>query len=180
MNKFDEAYFSGGCFWCTEAIFQRVRGVLTVIPGYMGGHTSNPKYEDVILGNTGHSEGVQIKFNSSLIKYKELVYLFFLSHDPTTLNRQGNDIGTQYKSVVFFNNIDQLKTLNIVIKELNDENVYNNPIITEIKEFKKFYVSENQHHNYYNLNKEKSYCENVITPKLNRIKKNFEHLMKNN
>ena len=113
-----------------------------------------------------------------MIKYKELVYLFFLSHDPTTLNRQGNDIGTQYRSVVFFNNIHQLKTLNIVIKELTNEKIYNDPIVTDLKKFKKFYVSENQHHNYYNLNKEKPYCEYVITPKLIRIKKKFEHLMK--
>ena len=141
-DNFEVAIFANGCFWCTEAVFQRLNGVHTVVPGYIGGHIKNPAYREVCTGRTGHAEGIKIKFDSSIISFKELLEVFFATHDPTTLNRQGNDVGTQYRSEVFYTNEQQKEITNQYIKFLEDEAVFNNPIVTAVSEAGTFYLAE--------------------------------------
>ena len=165
-----QAYFAGGCFWCTESIFQLVTGVVKVTPGYMGGHIKNPAYREVCNGNTGHTETIKIEYNDAEVSFGELLEVFFLTHDPTTLNRQGNDVGTQYRSAVFCNDQDEKQQVEECISRLEKEGDFKNPFVTEINEISPFYEAETDHHNYYNLNKEQPYCQFVITPKIEKFK----------
>ena len=168
-----QAYFAGGCFWCTESIFQRIRGVLEVIPGYMGGHIKNPGYREVCNGNTGHTETVKIIYNHDLVNYGDLLEIFFITHDPTTINRQGNDVGTQYRSAIFYNNLEEKNQVEQYIQQLQIEGVFDNPIVTEINSECSFYEAEIEHHDYYNQNKDQPYCQFVISPKIQKLKSIF-------
>ncbi|CAN5284942.1 peptide-methionine (S)-S-oxide reductase MsrA [soil metagenome] len=161
----------GGCFWCTEAIFKKLKGVKSVLPGYSGGTVDNPTYEDVSSGNTRHAEATQIEFDPKIISLKEILTIFFKTHDPTTLNRQGADVGTQYRSAIFFHNENQKQVAEDLIKELQPD--YGNKIVTEVTAFDKFYLAEDYHKNYYETHKNALYCKLVIDPKLNKLKKEF-------
>ncbi len=171
------AVFGGGCFWCTEAVFKMMKGVSKVLPGYSGGKIANPSYEQVSMGNTGHAEVIYIEYDPSLVKYSDLLTVFFASHDPTTLNRQGNDVGTQYRSVVFYTTEDQKKDAEKIIQEINDSNQAGSRVVTEIVPLEKFYEAENYHHDYYAHHKDTSYCQLVINPKLEKIQKKFASLL---
>jgi len=177
-NKYQLATFGMGCFWCTEAIFQELKGVIKVTPGYAGGHKENPTYEEVCEGNTGHTEVAQIEFDPTQISYAELLEVFFKVHDPTTLNRQGNDVGYQYRSVIFYHNDEQKKLAEYYKQKLNEEKVYDNPIVTVIEPFRNFYPAEDYHKNYYKLNSNKPYCQLVIKPKLEKFEKIFRDKLK--
>ena len=168
-----QAYFAGGCFWCTESIFQRIRGVLEVIPGYMGGHIKNPGYREVCNGNTGHTETVKIIYDQDLVNYGDLLEIFFLTHDPTTINQQGNDFGSQYRSAIFYNNLEEKNQVEQYIQQLQIEGVFDNPIVTEINSECPFYEAEIEHHDYYNQNKDQPYCQFVISPKIIKLKSIF-------
>lgn len=165
-----QAYFAGGCFWCTESVFQRVTGVIEVIPGYMGGHIKNPAYREVCNGNTGHTETIKISYDQDKVTYGELLEIFFLTHDPTTLNKQGNDIGTQYRSAIFYNNLEEKMQIEECINNMLNKGVYSSPIITEINEECPFYEAEVEHHDYYNNHMEQPYCQFVISPKIEKLK----------
>ena len=164
-----QAYFAGGCFWCTESIFQRIKGVLEVIPGYMGGHIKNPAYREVCNGNTGHTETIKVRYDQDLVSYVELIEIFFMTHDPTTLNQQGNDVGTHYRSAIFFNNMGEKNQIEDCLNRLEKETVFDNPIVTEINKKCPFYAAEIDHHNYYNQNKDQLYCQFVISPKIKKL-----------
>jgi peptide-methionine (S)-S-oxide reductase len=172
------ATFGGGCFWCTEAIFQQLIGVEIVESGYAGGHVENPTYEQVCAGNTGHAEVIQIKYDPKKITYTALLEVFFMTHDPTTLNRQGNDVGTQYRSVVFYHNAEQEKAVREIKQKLTEEGIYEKPIVTEISSIYNYFPAEKYHQNYYNRNTEQGYCNFVITPKLEKFKKVFADKLK--
>lgn len=165
--------FGNGCFWCTEAIFQTVKGVKSVTSGYMGGDVANPTYEQVCTGTTGHAEVIQLEYDADEISLDELLLIFFKTHDATTLNRQGNDIGTQYRSAVFYHNYEQKQAAEAMIVKLTNEKVYDNPIVTEVTEAAEFYPAEGYHQNYFAGNSTKSYCAFVIQPKLNKFAKEF-------
>lgn len=169
----DTATFGNGCFWCTEAIFQQLEGVLKVESGYSGGHVENPTYKEVCEGTTGHAEAIQIVYDPSRISFDELLEVFWQTHDPTTLNRQGNDVGTQYRSVVFYHNKEQQEKAEEYKQKLDEAKAFNAPIVTEISPFQKFYVAENYHQDYYNLNGSQPYCYYVIRPKLDKFRKAF-------
>jgi peptide-methionine (S)-S-oxide reductase len=173
----ETAVFGGGCFWCTEAVFRALKGVTSVLPGYTGGTTENPTYMEISDGNTGHVEVVKIEFDPAIVKYPTLLTVFFASHDPSTLNRQGNDVGTQYRSVVFYTTPEQKETTEKFIQDTNASNTNGDPIITAIEPLKKFYVAENYHQDYYARNKERGYCQVVINPKLEKIQKEFGDLL---
>jgi peptide-methionine (S)-S-oxide reductase len=175
INKsgIDTATFGGGCFWCIEAIFGQLKGVLKVTPGYSGGHIKNPSYREVCMGTTGHAEVCQIIYDSDSIHYDELLEVFFLVHDPTSLNQQGNDIGTQYRSVIFYHNMQQYEASVDYIKMLNTSKHYNREIVTEIEPFKAFYKAEDYHLDYFDKNKQQPYCVYVISPKLQKFRKVF-------
>ena len=160
-------YFGGGCFWCTEAIFKNINGVISIYPGYMGGDTKNPTYKQVCEGYTGHAEIVKIDYNTSIISFKDLLSVFFSTHDPTTLNRQGNDIGTQYRSSVFTNDDKEVEILKSYIEEL--DKTFEKKIVTTIEDLSEFYLAEDYHHNYYDLNKNVPYCSVVIGPKIKKL-----------
>lgn len=174
----DTITLGGGCFWCIEAIYQRLEGVLTVSSGYSGGHTENPKYNEVCEGNTGHAEVVQVVFDTRKISLEEILHVFFSSHDPTTLNRQGNDVGTQYRSVIFYNNSAQQKVAENMIAAYNNEKVFEHPIVTQIAPFKTFYKAENYHQNYYNDNSNQPYCRLIILPKVRQFQQVFKEKLK--
>ncbi len=181
MNKekhLDTIVFGAGCFWCVEAVFQQLNGVIQVTPGYCGGFSKNPTYKEVCNGTTGHAEVAKIVFDSSLISLPKLVEVFFMTHDPTTLNRQGNDVGTQYRSCVFCLNQDQFKVVSSIKDKLNESQIWTEPIVTEIALLEEFYEAENYHHNYYNNNKNQGYCQYVIQPKLEKFKKVFSDELK--
>ena len=173
-KNIDTATFGAGCFWCVEAIFQQLDGVLSVTSGYSGGKVENPTYEQVCTGNTGHAEVSQITFDPSKITYDELLEAFWSSHDPTTLNRQGNDAGTQYRSAVFYHNTEQKNLAEKYKKELNLSGAWKDPVITEIVPFSTFYKAEDYHQNYYNQNSSKPYCSFVIAPKIEKFRKVFK------
>ena len=179
-NNKEIAVFGGGCFWCTEAVFKMLKGVKSVLPGYAGGKTKNPAYEEVSGDNTGHTECVQVEFNPNKISYRDLLTVFFGSHDPTTLNKQGNDVGTQYRSIIFYTTLEQKGVAENFIKDLNNSNKEGRLIVTEVAPLDAFYIAENYHKNYYENNKETSYCQLVINPKLEKVQKNFANLLKNN
>lgn len=174
----ETATFGGGCFWCTEAIFKNLKGVETVESGYSGGKVKNPTYREVCTGETGHAEVIQITFDPAVISYGELLEVFWKTHDPTTLNRQGADVGTQYRSVVFYHSTEQKETAEHYKAELNKENVFKKPIVTEITPFDQFYKAENYHQDYYENNSSQGYCQIVIVPKLEKFRKVFKEKLK--
>jgi peptide-methionine (S)-S-oxide reductase len=178
MSNIELATFGAGCFWCTEAVFQRLEGVVKVESGYSGGNVPNPTYDAVCTGKTGHAEVCQITFDNTKINYETLLNVFWKTHDPTTLNRQGADVGTQYRSVIFYHNDKQKKLAEEIKSELNKSKVFENPIVTEISEFKKFYKAEDYHQNYYDNNSFQPYCSFVITPKLEKFEKVFKKWLK--
>lgn len=169
----ETAIFANGCFWCTEAVFQRLKGVKTVKPGYIGGHIKNPAYREVCTGRTGHAEGIKIEFDPQEIQFNELLEVFFATHDPTTLNRQGNDVGTQYRSEVFYTNLAQKEATEQYIALLEKERIFKDPIVTAISEAGQFYLAEEDHHNYYNDNSMQPYCQFMISPKIKKLKTHF-------
>lgn len=173
MNNLETATLANGCFWCTEAIFKRLNGVSSVEPGYAGGHTENPTYDQVVTGNTGHAEAIQIQFNPSVISYEKILEIFWHTHDPTTLNQQGYDHGTQYRSAIFYHNENQKHIAEELKKELDEEKVFQNPIVTEITKFTNFYPAENYHKNFYESEKRPDYCRFVIDPKLTKLLKEY-------
>ncbi|WP_421940998.1 peptide-methionine (S)-S-oxide reductase MsrA [Pedobacter sp.] len=168
----------GGCFWCTEAVFQTLKGVDSVISGYMGGSLKHPTYMEICNGDTGHAEVIQIAFDEEIISFNELLLIFFKTHNPTTLNRQGNDIGTQYRSVIFYENETQKLQAQQMIEQLSEEQVFDKPIITTVVPATEFYEAEDYHQNYYNDNQGKPYCAFVIQPKLNKFASEFKEKMK--
>ncbi len=174
----DTATFGAGCFWCVEAIFQKLMGVYSVKSGYAGGNLKNPTYKEVCNGNTGHAEVCQIIFDGSKISFSDLLEIFWKTHDPTTLNRQGNDIGTQYRSVIFYHTNEQKLLAEQYKKEINDEKAFQNPVITEIVPFTNYYPAEDYHQNYYNQNSEEGYCKYLIQPKLEKFEKIFKSKIK--
>ncbi len=180
-NNKEIAVFGGGCFWCVEAVFKMLKGVCSVLPGYAGGNSSangeNPTYDSVSSGNTGHAEVIRIEYDSSKILYKDLLTVFFASHDPTTINRQGNDIGTQYRSVIFYTTEEQKEQAENFISEINNSSKEGSPIVTEVKPLVKFYEAENYHKDYFANNKNNPYCELVINPKLEKVKQKFSELI---
>jgi peptide-methionine (S)-S-oxide reductase len=178
QEKIEVATFAGGCFWCTEAVFLELNGVKSVKSGYIGGKTLNPTYKEVCNGDTGHAEAIQIEFDSSKISFGELLEVFFATHDPTTLNRQGNDSGTQYRSEIFYHNELQKKTAEDYLTLLKKENTFGKPIVTVISSATKFYEAEDYHQNYYNQNQSQGYCSYVITPKVEKVRKLFKDKLK--
>jgi len=174
----DTATFGNGCFWCTEAIFESLNGVISAESGYSGGQTPNPDYKSVCTGETGHSEVIQLVYDPAVISFAEVLEAFWASHDPTTLNRQGNDVGTQYRSVIFYHNDEQKRISEQLKKELNEKKVFPDPIVTEIAPFTKFYKAENYHQQYFELNGDQPYCTYVIKPKLDKFKKVFSEKLK--
>ena len=178
-GKADTATFGTGCFWCTEAIFQELKGVLKVTSGYSGGHVENPTYKEVCEGTTGHAEVIQIVYDPSKITFDELLEAFWQSHDPTTLNRQGNDVGPQYRSVIFYHNAEQKEKAEKYKKELNASGAFNKPIVTEITPFTVFYPAENYHQQYFENNENTNpYCQIVIRPKMDKFRKVFKDKLK--
>lgn len=172
------ATFGGGCFWCIEAVFQRLKGVEKVVSGYAGGHKENPTYKEVCSGTTGHAEVCQIYYDPQQITYQELLEVFFTAHDPTTLNRQGADVGTQYRSIILYHNEQQKSIATDFIQRLEESKIFNSPIVTELKPFTTFYPAEDYHQNYYNNNPTQPYCTFVVKPKVEKIKKLFSEKIK--
>jgi peptide-methionine (S)-S-oxide reductase len=177
-HNVDTATFAAGCFWCVEAQFLQLNGVISITSGYIDGHTLNPTYKEVCTGTTGHAEACNIIYNSDVISFDELLAAFFIAHDPTQLNRQGNDIGTQYRSGIYYHNSDQEQKAKYYIQKLNEEKVYENPIVTEVRPASTFYNAEDYHNNYYALHGEEGYCSMVIKPKLEKFKKVFADKIK--
>jgi peptide-methionine (S)-S-oxide reductase len=167
------ATFANGCFWCTEAVFKRLKGVLSVKPGYAGGNIENPTYEQVSSGNTGHAESIQIEFDSDIIPFEKILEVFWHTHDPTTLNQQGNDIGTQYRSAIFYHDEKQKEEALKSKQKLEKERVYKDPIVTEIIPFTNFYEAENYHKDYFDKNKEYPYCTYIINPKIQKLMEKY-------
>jgi len=178
-TKTDTASFGTGCFWCTEAIFQRLKGVVKVTSGYSGGTVPNPTYEEVCTGTTGHAEACQVVYNPSVISYDELLEVFWKTHDPTTLNRQGNDVGTQYRSVIFYMNPSQKEKAEHYKAALDKSGAFNNPIVTAIEPYRNFYSAENYHQDYFDQNGGQPYCRFVIAPKVEKFQKVFHDKLKN-
>lgn len=176
--KMETATLGNGCFWCTEAIFQQLNGVLNVQSGYSGGHVVNPDYKTVCEGHTGHAEVLQIIFNPSVISYADLLEVYWNTHDPTTLNRQGNDIGTQYRSVIFYHTPEQKETAEQYRQQLAASGTYSNPIVTAIEPFSVFYPAEDYHTNYFNLHPENNYCALVVRPKVEKFQKVYKDKLK--
>jgi peptide-methionine (S)-S-oxide reductase len=179
MDGLQKATFGAGCFWCTEAVFQQLKGVRSVVSGYSGGQVQNPTYEQVCSGRTGHAEVIQITYNPEVISYPELLEVFWQTHDPTTLNRQGHDAGTQYRSVIFYHDESQRELAEQYKEQLDKAGAFNAPIVTEITPFSEFYQAENYHQNYYLENGRQPYCTAVIRPKLEKFRKVFRDKLKN-
>ncbi len=173
------ATFGSGCFWCTEAVFELVEGVNEVVSGYAAGDTENPTYKEVTSGITNHAEVVNIVYDPSVITYLELLEIFWRTHDPTTLNRQGADVGTQYRSIILYHDNEQKKLSEETLLKLDQSGAWKSPIVTKIEKFEKFYPAENYHQNYYELNPNNSYCTYVISPKIDKFKKAFSEILKN-
>ena len=178
MAQLETATFAGGCFWCTEAIFNRLRGVTSVMPGYAASQVENPSYEAVCTGRTGAAEAVQITYDPDIISYETLLDIFWHTHDPTTLNRQGNDIGTQYRSAIFYHNEQQKEEAEASKKALERSGAYSKPIVTEITPFTNFYPAENYHRDYYERNRSQPYCMFVINPKVQKLLKEYRKELK--
>jgi len=169
MKEIQKATFGAGCFWCVEAVFERLNGVVDVIPGYSGGHKNNPTYREICTGTTGHAEVAQITFDTRIITFNDLLNMFWKSHDPTTRNKQGNDIGTQYRSAVFYHNNEQKTIAKESKNKVDNSNVFLNPVVTEITKLDKFWPAEDYHNNYYNNNMDQPYCRVIIKPKLDKL-----------
>ena len=178
QTNMKQATFGAGCFWCVEAIFQRVNGVIKVESGYSGGEISNPTYEQVCTGKTGHAEVIRIDYDESIVTFETLLEVFWHTHNPTTLNRQGADSGTQYRSAIFFHDDDQKEIALTSRKKTNESGLWSDPIVTEISPLKNYYTAENYHQNYYNNNQNQGYCSYVIAPKVAKFLKEFKHLLK--
>ena len=172
------ATLAGGCFWCLEAVFDEVKGVHGVESGYAGGQMDNPSYRDVCTGMTGHAEVVQIHFDPSVVSYRDLLNVFFAIHDPTTLNRQGADVGTQYRSAIFYHDEEQKKTAEELIEELNAQNIWDRPIVTEVTQLDKFYMAEDYHQEYFARNPYQPYCQAVVAPKVAKFRKHYLDMLK--
>ena len=172
------ATLAGGCFWCTEAVFQRLKGVEEVLSGFTGGNIKNPAYREIITGRTGHAEAIQIRFNPTIISFQELLYVFFATHDPTTLNRQQNDVGTQYRSAVFYHSEKQKEKAEEVIEELEEKEIFENKIVTEISAVKDFYIAEKEHQDFYNQHRQQPYCQFIIDPKIKKLTEVFADKLK--
>ncbi len=172
------ATFAGGCFWCTEAVFLEIKGVEKVVSGYIGGKTMNPTYKDICTGETGHAEAIQITFNPNEVAYEDLLEIFFGTHDPTTLNRQGADVGTQYRSEIFYHSETQKTKAENYIQLLEKENLYDKKIVTKVSSATVFYPAEDYHQNYYNKNSSQGYCQMVIAPKLEKLRKYYKSKLK--
>lgn len=177
-SNIETATLGGGCFWCTEAVFDNVQGVKDVVSGYAGGHTENPTYQQVCSETTGHAEVVQIKFDPAEISFKEILEIFFGTHDPTTLNRQGNDIGSSYRSAIFYHSPEQKRAAEEVIREITDEDVFGKPIVTEVTEFTNFYPAEDYHQEYFAKNPNQPYCSAVVAPKVGKFRQKFAGRLK--
>lgn len=178
MSNPQIAVFAGGCFWCTEPVFSQLKGVNKVVSGYIGGHMQNPTYKDICNGNTGHAEGIQINFDADLVSFETLLEVFFVSHDPTTPNRQGNDVGTQYRSAVFCQNVAQREAVEKKIAELNAAHIFNAPVVTEINAPEIFYSAEDYHQYYFEKNPSQPYCLAVAAPKKEKIRSKYADLIK--
>jgi len=177
-ENIETAILANGCFWCTEAIFQQLKGVKSVTSGYTGGTVKNPTYKEICTGTTGHAEAIQIKFDTSIISYQEILEVFFSTHDPTTLNRQGYDVGSQYRSAIFYNSENQKDIAMSFIEDLTNAAVFEKPIVTEVTASTIFYPAEDYHQNYYNNNKTQGYCVAVINPKLEKFMKQYQSKLK--
>ena len=178
IKNLETATLAAGCFWCVEAVFDDLRGVEDVVSGYSGGHTENPTYREVCSETTGHAEVTQIKFNAEELSYSDLLHVFFAVHDPTTLNRQGNDIGSSYRSAIFYHSDEQRKIAEEVINKLDDSNIWEEPIVTEVTEFTNFYPAENYHQEYFANNPNQPYCAAVVAPKVMKFRKMFMDKLK--
>lgn len=174
----ETAIFGGGCFWCTEAVFQQVRGVISVVSGYAGGSKNDPSYEQVSMGTTGHAEVIKIDFEPEIVSFQDLLEVFFATHDPTTLDRQGADAGTQYRSTILYTTEEQKSIAQEFIKKVTEEKIFENPIVTKVEALDQFFPAEEYHQNYYQQNKDKPYCQVVINPKLAKFKAKFASLLK--
>lgn len=177
-RKLEKATLGGGCFWCTEAVYKQLRGVIDVLPGYSGGHIKNPAYREVCTGTTGHAEVVQITFDPAVISFVQLLEVFFSVHDPTTLNRQGADTGTQYRSVVFYHTEEQKTEAEKMILEMENEKIFTSPVVTEVAPFTAFYPAEDYHRDYFARNGNQPYCRMVVAPKVAKFRSHFGELMK--
>lgn len=177
-SNFELATLAGGCFWCTEAVFKRLDGVQKIVPGYTGGNIKNPAYREVCSGRTGHAEAVQITFNPDKISFQSLLSIFFATHDPTTLNRQGHDVGSQYRSAIFCHDEEQKSSAVSFIENCEKEKIFNSPIVTEVVDFKVFYQAESEHLDYFDNNSQQPYCQFVIQPKINKLNALFAEKLK--
>jgi peptide-methionine (S)-S-oxide reductase len=177
-KELEKATLGGGCFWCTEAVYLELKGVTDVKPGYSGGHVKNPSYKEVCAETTGHAEVVQITFDPEVVSFTEILEVFFVTHDPTSLNRQGNDVGTQYRSAIFYHSEKQKQIAEQIIDNLEKEKAYNKRIVTELTPFDVFYVAEDYHINYFARNKNQPYCQFVVAPKVEKFRKVFKEKMK--
>ena len=179
QQLYEVATLGGGCFWCTEAVFTELKGVMSVQSGYSGGSVANPSYEEVCTGSTGHAEVVQLTFDPSEITFKDILEIFFAVHDPTTLNRQGADVGTQYRSVIFYRNEDQKRIAEQVISEVNSSGAFKKQVVTQLVPFHTFYKAEGYHQEYYKYNREQPYCQIVIAPKLSKFRSHYAERLAN-
>jgi len=179
IEEFKEtAILAGGCFWCTEAVFERVEGVSKVIPGFSGGMIKNPAYREIITGRTGHAEAIEIEFDPRVTSFEELLYIFFSTHDPTTLNRQQYDVGTQYRSAIFYTSEEQKEVAEKVVERITSEKIFKDPIVTEITEAGAFYQAEEEHKEYYSNHRQQQYCQVIIDPKIKKLKELFSQKLK--
>ncbi|MDH3494801.1 MAG: peptide-methionine (S)-S-oxide reductase MsrA [Acidobacteriota bacterium] len=178
LENLETATLGGGCFWCTEAVFDDLIGVVDVVSGYSGGHKENPTYQEVCSETTGHAEVVQIKFDPSVTTFKEILQVFFATHDPTTLNRQGNDVGKSYRSAIFYHSDEQKRTAKNLIAEIEEDDVFGAPVVTEVTEFTNFYPAEDYHQEYYAKNPNQGYCAAVVGPKVAKFRKVFADKLK--
>lgn len=177
-TNYETITLAGGCFWCLEAVYDEVKGVLSVDSGYANGHVANPSYRAVCTGETGHAEVVQVKFDPNVISFRDILNIFFAIHDPTTMNRQGADIGTQYRSGIYYHTPEQKEMAELLIKELNEQKIWDHPIVTQVEPLKDFYMAEDYHQEYFAKNPYQPYCMAVVAPKVNKFRKHFLELWK--
>jgi len=177
-TNYETITLAGGCFWCLEAVFDEMKGVHSVDSGYANGHVANPSYRDVCNGNTGHAEVAQIKFDPAVISFRDILNVFFAIHDPTTLNRQGADKGTQYRSGIYYHTPEQKEIAEALIKDLNNQKIWNGPIVTEVEPLKNFYIAEDYHQEYFARNQNQPYCQAVVAPKVAKFRKHYMELLK--
>jgi peptide-methionine (S)-S-oxide reductase len=177
-NQFETATLAGGCFWCLEAVFDEIKGIESVESGYSNGHVMNPSYRDVCNGNTGHAEVIRVKFDPSIISFRDLLNVFFAIHDPTTKNRQGGDVGVQYRSAIFYHSPEQKVVAEQTISELNAQKIWNSPIVTEVTAVNNYFVAEDYHQEYFARNQNQPYCQAVVAPKVSKFRKHYLELLK--